>query len=250
MRITKKIIWIWLLLFLPFFCFKLYKQYKANEKYEKLYSGTINWYVGSKFSLDKFIDSSGADAKIEVNKSDLTVIDFWFKDCPPCLRDMHRYSKLIRDKEQQIHVVSVCVNRYDLWKPLLRSQDERFAMLSLQMPNWKHLVLKSNEDPQLRNDIPMDNSQLLENTFQSHKFPLYLVLDRNGIIKATPTFLSKYIELELLHRNPFLYYLTDSNTWTTDSYFIPSTFVEYSGYFWIIAILVLSISHFRRRSNR
>src|SRR5215831_12024924 len=106
MKIAKRIIWIWLLLFLPFFSFKLYKLYRTNENYEKVYSSAINWYVGSKFLLDKFIDSSGADAKIDVRRSDITVIDFWFKDCPPCLKDMNRYSKLIQGREKQIQVIT------------------------------------------------------------------------------------------------------------------------------------------------
>jgi thiol-disulfide isomerase/thioredoxin len=249
MRIATKVIWVWLFLFLPFLCFKLYRQFKANEKYEKLYSSAINMYVGSKFSLDNFLDSSGADTKIDVSHPDITVVDFWFKDCPPCLKDMKHYSRLIQGRDKQIQVVSICINRYDIWKPLLHSRGKRFAMLSESISNWRHLVLKSNEDPQLHNDVPTDNAQLLENTFQSNKFPMYFVLDKNGIIKATPVYLTKYIELNLLKQDPLWYFLTDSDTWTRDTYFVPSAFVEYSGYFWIAAILLSSALRFRRKNN-
>jgi hypothetical protein len=122
-------------------------------------------------------------------------------------------------------------------------------VLSKQVPNWKHLVLKSSEDPRLRNEIPGDNVRLLENTFQSTNMPMYFVLEKSGIIKATPFSLSKYLELEVLNRNPFWYFLTNPTTWTTNYFFVPSAFIEYSGYFWIATILLLSAFRLRSKHN-
>ena len=241
MRITKTIIWLWLLFFLPFFVFKLYNRYKTNEEYEKSYSNVVSWYIGSKFPVDNLLDSSGAVAKIDVSKSEKTVVDFWSRDCPPCLKDMHHYSKLIQRRDKEISVYTVNINRYDIWKPLLHSSTKPFSILSRPVSNWRHLVLKSNEDPKLNNPVPNDNASLLQNTFQTGNLPMYFVLDKNGIIKATPFSLSKYIELEILKRNPFWYFLTTPTTWTADYFFIPSAFVEYSGYFWITIILILSV---------
>lgn len=247
MKISTRIIWIWLLLFLPFLSFKLFRLYIENEKHEKQYSSSLDIYTGSKFALDHFVDSNGADTKIDLSKSDITVVDFWFKDCPPCLDDMKSYSKLIQGKEKQINVVTVCVNRFDIWKALLDSSDERFIMFSMPVSNWKHLVLKSTEDPKLKNEIPAKNLLLLDSSFHTTSFPMYFVLDKNGTIIAAPFSLSKYIELEILKRNSFLYFLKKSNTWSADLYFIPLAFVEYSGFFWIFTILTLSLVHALRK---
>lgn len=247
MRITKSIIWTWLILFLPFFTFKLYSRYRANKQYEKVYSSPVSGYIGSKFSLQNFVDSSGTDAQIDFSKSEITVVDFWFKDCPPCIEDMQHYSQLIEGRDRKIIIFTVCINRFDLWKTLLHSSVKPFLMLSKQVPNWKHLVLKSSENQKLNNAVPAENLRLLQNTFQSTNFPMYLVLDNNGVIKATPFSLSKYIELDILRHNPFWYFLTKENIWTADYFFVPTAFVKYSGYFWIATILLLLISQFRNK---
>ena len=245
MKITRTIIWTWLVLFLPFFTFKLYKSFQENEKYENAYNGFLSNYIGSKFTLKNFVNSSGQDASIDVSNSKMTVVDFWFKECPPCLTDMKHYSELIQGREKQINVFTISINRYDIWKPLLHSSKMSFSMLSKPIPNWTHLALKSNEDPKLGNSIPAENLALLQNTFQSTNFPMYFVLDRNGIIKATPFSLSKYIELNVLEGDPFWYFFTDRATWTADYSFVPTAFVEYSGYFWIATILLLITSRLR-----
>ncbi|RYE27138.1 MAG: hypothetical protein EOP45_02185 [Sphingobacteriaceae bacterium] len=130
---------------------------------------------------------------------------------------------------------------------MLHSSARPFLMLSKQVPNWKHLVLKSGENPKLNNSVPAENLRLLQNTFQSTNFPMYFVLDNNGVIKATPVSLSKYIEVDILRHNPFWYFLTKEKIWTADYFFVQSAFVEYSGYFWIATVLFLLISQFRNK---
>ncbi|RYE27137.1 MAG: hypothetical protein EOP45_02180 [Sphingobacteriaceae bacterium] len=99
MRITRNIILTWLILFLPFFTFKLYSKYSTNKQYEKGYSNSVSGYIGSKFPLQNFVDSSGRGAQIDLSKSEITVVDFWFKDCPPCIEDMQHYSQLIKGRD-------------------------------------------------------------------------------------------------------------------------------------------------------
>jgi hypothetical protein len=52
-----------------------------------------------------------------------------------------------------------------------------------------------------------------------------------------------------LKRNPFWYFLTNDTTWTADYFFVPSAFVEYSGYFWIATILLLSALRLRSKTT-
>jgi thiol-disulfide isomerase/thioredoxin len=196
------------------------------------------------------VDSSGKEVKLDLSKSNITVIDFWFNTCPPCIEDMNRFSKLIKGKDESIRVISASINNFNLWRGLFSSSDKRFSVLSETVANWTHVVLKSNEDPALKNSIPSDNLELLERSFQSHSFPMYFVLDKNGIIKETPFSLSKYIEVKTLERHPFSYFLTNRKTWTTDYFLVPFSFLTYSVCFWIIACLVLWLLSARKKAPR
>lgn len=175
MTITKRIIQIWLILFIPFLGVKIINMYNTSKKAEQL--RIINDYIGSKFSIDNFIDLNGNIAEIEPNKSEITIIDFWHKDCPPCIREMKEFKDLLTNRENQVSIVSVSINNYNLWKQLFNSKNKTFSFLSDSIPNWKHLVLKSNKDPKLNNTIPSDNIQTLSKHYQTNSFPTYLVLD-------------------------------------------------------------------------
>jgi len=247
MKISRKIIIAWFILFIPFFSFEVYLLYNAEDKYEAQYRQGISGYIGSEFKIDNFIDSARRDTKINLTKSKITVVDFWFSECPPCLEDMKKFSKLIVGKEKEVNVISVSVNNFNLWRGLFNSSDKRFSFLSNPVSNWKNLVLNSKEDLSLRNDMPMDNTRLLQDNFQSLSFPMCFVLDKNGIIRATPFSVSKYLEIEVFKQNKFLYFLLNKGTWTANYYLIPFSFVEYSGYFWIIIIIGLGLLRFKEK---
>jgi len=249
MKIPNLVIKIWFVLFIPFLFFKLHDKYIEHEKYKAQYSRNIRQYVGSKFSIDNFINISGVPVKLDLSKSEMTVIDFWFNACPPCIADIKKYSTLIKGKEKKISVVTVSINSYKLWRNLFKNK--RFEFLSDSVNNLTHLVLKSAEASELNNDIPGDNHQLLQNTFQSTKFPMYFVLDKKGTIVATPFSLSEYLSVDIPKKNRFIYFLTNKETWSTDYLFIPLAFVEFSGFYWIIInffLLLIPIASFYKEN--
>jgi thiol-disulfide isomerase/thioredoxin len=235
MKISKQIILFWFILFVPFLAYKIYSRFKQNEVYKQVYSGIKRGYVGSKFRIDNFKDTSGNISKIDTKKTNITIVDFWFKECPPCLADMKTFSPLLNKLESKVSVVSISVNNYSLWKSLFNSNDERFEMFHHIPQNWKHLVLNSSESLALNNEVPSDNIQLIQNTFQTTNFPMYFVLDSSNTIIASPFSLTEYLTVDLLKKqNRFTYYLSQKETWSADKWFIPLAFVEFSGFYWIV----------------
>ena len=249
MKISKKIILFWFVLFVPFLGYKLYNRYKENEDYKERYTSTRKWYVGGKFLLDNFKDSSGHLTKIDTKKSPITIIDFWYNSCPPCIADMKSFSPILKKLGSQVSVVSISVNNFSLWHSLLNSKDQQFDMF-LHLPNnWKHLVLNSNESEKLHNDVPADNIETIQNAFQTTNFPMYFVLDTAKTIIAAPFSLSEYLTVDLLKKqNRFTYFLTQRETWNTDYWFIPLAFVQFSGFYWIGINMLFLLTYLRKKN--
>ena len=82
----QKIIQVWFILFTPFFALKLYRLYNTNNNFEEQYNKTRKMYKGSKFRIDKYVDTSRNIAKLDLNKSEFTVVDFWFSEYRPVLK--------------------------------------------------------------------------------------------------------------------------------------------------------------------
>lgn len=227
---------IWLILFIPFLCVNIVFMYNASKKVEQ--NRSINNYIGSKFSIDNFLDLNGNSTKLDFSKSKITIVDFWQRDCPPCLREMKEFKSLLKSRENSVSIISVSINSYKIWRPLFSSEKPAFSFLGDSIVNWKHLVLKSNIDPRLNNIIPADNIQELLNKYQTNTFPAYFVMNNTGTIIATPASLVEYLKVEVLHQNKYLVFITNKGTWAGAYIWIPKLLVEYSGYFWILLMLV------------
>jgi hypothetical protein len=119
----------------------------------------------------------------------------------------------------------------------------------LHLPkNWNHLVLNSTESEKLNNDVPIDNIQTIQNTFQITGFPMYFVLDTSKTIIATPLSLSEYLTVDLLKkRSRFTHFLTQKETWNSDRWFIPISFVEFSGFYWIGVNVLFLLTYLRKK---
>ena len=149
--------------------------------------------IGEKFQVDNIIDSSGGLIKLEFSKSEITIIDFWFSDCKPCLKEMKQFEKILLGKEKKVTVISISINRFSLWKKILAEHNVRFSFLSGSAPNWKHYNLQSMIDEKLKNDIPKDNIDELIKKFNVTFYPAFFVVDKDGIIKSRPVSAVDYI---------------------------------------------------------
>ena len=150
--------------------------------------------IGKPFIGLSLIDTAAADQAIGFNQAALTIVDFWFGDCPPCLDEMQDFDRLLKKQNDSVQIVSVSINSLANWKSLFYSDKKRYRFLKTFNPNWKHYALKSNEDPRLRNDIASDNHEFILTQFNTHSYPVYFVVNRQGIVVETPASAVDYLE--------------------------------------------------------
>jgi peroxiredoxin len=169
----------------------------GKEKRKDKAIESLNKNIGEKFIVDNFIDTSGEEIKLDYTQSDITVIDFWFNDCPPCNEEMSQFRDLIKGKDKKITIISISVSSYEFWKKLFIEKTTRYAFLTTSIPNWQHVNLKSNDDPRLKHSISSDRLNELTTKLNVTFFPAYFVLDKNGVIKARPISAVEYIKQKL-----------------------------------------------------
>ena len=142
--------------------------------------------IGETFALDDLVDSSGNQVTLNFSNSEFTLIDFWFTECPPCIKEMQQFEELLNGKETKVKVVSVSINQPWYWTQALHGDQPRLAFLKTRVSNWEQVVLKTKDDPKLRNSISADRAKSLEETYGVSSYPAYFVLDRNGRILQRP----------------------------------------------------------------
>ncbi len=153
--------------------------------------------VGIKFDLENFIDTNGKSIKIDFTKSDITIIDFWIDECPPCNAEMRQFEDLIKGRDKQITIISISLSGFEFWKQLFTEKKSRYSFLTTSLPNWQHLNLKSSDDPKLKHQISEDRLNELTSKLDVTFFPAYFVINKDGIIKARPISAVEYIKEKL-----------------------------------------------------
>ena len=188
------------LLFYSLFALIISSIYGCNEGTEKGKEGlelkkkSLQTKVGEKFVVGNIIDSSGRVVQLDFTQSDITIIDFWFNECPPCVDEMKQFENLLKGKEKRLNVVSISINGYGLWKSILEKPFGRFSFLSNNVNNWKHYNLQSLEDERLKNNVPMDSQEQLQRDLNVTFYPAYFILDRSGVILSRPVSAVDYIK--------------------------------------------------------
>jgi len=169
----------------------------GKEKRKEKAIESLNENIGEKFNIENFIDTSGAQVKLDFTRSDITIVDFWFNDCPPCNEEMSQFEDLIKGKDKKITIISISVSGYEFWKKLFIDKNTRYTFLTTSIPNWQHLNLRSNDDPRLKHAISSDRLNELTTKLHVSFFPAYFVIAKDGIIKARPISAVEYIKQEL-----------------------------------------------------
>ena len=176
------------LLFLIFGCQSNLDSKKFNKQKKSLTD-----HIGEKFEISNILDSAGNKIKLDFSKSDLTIIDFWFNDCPPCISEMNQFATELSGKNKRISVISISINQFWLWKKTLKEHTGRFEFLDNSLSNWTQYVLETRDDEKLKNDISVDRLLDLQKAYNVTFFPAYFVVDRNGMIQERPVSAVDYI---------------------------------------------------------
>lgn len=169
------------------------KSDQISDKEKQIQVEFINENIGERFDISQFTDTSGKAVEIDFGISDITIIDFWMNECPPCNKEMSQFKKLIEGKEKEITIISISVSSYNVWKELFTGKSERYSFLTTEIANWKHLNLKSAENIKLKNSISTDRLDEIGKKLSVSFFPSYFVLDKKGKIIARPISAVEYI---------------------------------------------------------
>lgn len=243
MIITRRVIKFWIIFFFPFLIFNYWRTYLFDRQYAIAYSAPLKKHIGKKFDLTNFLDSNGNPAQLDFTASEFTIIDFWFSECGPCLKDMKRFKNLIAGKDKEIRIISISVNNEIEWKKALK----KFSFLSNPVSNWQHLLMISGGDPDLQNKISGKNVIALNDRFESTSFPMYFVLDKTGTIKATPFSAADFLSDKFSKQGSVFRFLTNRGNWDRLWPVAFKSLIQSSGYYWILLMIISAVSYFRTR---
>ena len=236
---SKKKIRIFILFLISILTIEVFVLYYLSNSFNSRKTQLLSSHIGEKFEIDNFLDIDGKPTKLDLKKSEVTIIDFWFDNCPSCISEMKQFESILSGIENSVSIISVSINNYSVWENTLTSQNPHFSFLRHDISNWKHVVLKSNEDARLANVIPGDNIALLTKKYNTNSFPTYFVLNNQGLITATPFSAVHYIKSKVLHQNSFMIFLADKNTWRPEVYVLTLLIVViFSSVFWIVSRII------------
>ena len=151
-------------------------------------------HIGEELKISAILDSTGNQVKLDFTKSDLTIVDFWFNDCPPCIKELTQFADVLVGKEKKISIISISINQPWLWYKTLKAHTGKFNFLENKLSNWTHYVLQTVDNEKLKNDISSDRLLELQKIYNVTFFPAYFVVDRNGKILARPESAVDYIK--------------------------------------------------------
>ncbi|MDP4239829.1 MAG: hypothetical protein Q8904_10220 [Bacteroidota bacterium] len=101
----------WILLFLPIAVASstiIYGLVKINDRY-------LNQNINKKLELNYVVDTLRNKVMLNFD-SKVTIIDFWFVGCAPCVSEMRQFNSLLKGKEKEISVFSISIDDADYWK--------------------------------------------------------------------------------------------------------------------------------------
>lgn len=150
--------------------------------------------IGNQFKIDNLIDTSSKPFTIDFTKSDITIIDFWINECPPCNAEMSQFADLIKGRDKQISIISISVSSFQFWNQLFADKSPRYSFLKASVSNWQHANLKSDADQTLKNLISVDRLSEITKKWNVTFFPSYFVVNKQGIILARPESAVEYLK--------------------------------------------------------
>ena len=195
-------------LFIPFIITVLFAFYKIKKVRIERKRSAVNKYIGEKFPRLPLVDSTGNTFTFDLSKSGITIIDFWYKSCPQCIAEMKQFEEVLKGRQEKVSIISISIDQYDDWKTLLSGKDQRFSFLGNAVSNWLHLLLKFDTD-----SAKLNNAEYLSAKLGVAGFPSFYVLNKEGVIIATPTSAVSYIKTEVGGQYNFILFLKSAATW-------------------------------------
>ncbi len=143
------------------------------EKESKQIIEKSNKLLGTTFPAFKLKDITGKLMTQNDLKGQVTVVNFWFTGCKPCISEMPDLNKLT-EKYKSVNFVAFTFEEMDVVKKFLLKHDFKYT----QLPNAKDLI----------------------SALGINIFPTHMILDRDGVVISVETGAGNdiYVKLESL----------------------------------------------------
>src|SRR6476620_9642039 len=131
------------------------------------------------FPIDYVLDSRGERVNLKSIKNKVVIYDFWFKDCPECLIQLNKVSRILDHLVDSVTIVSVCINRPDIFRDKIIGNFKRYPFMSVNGDKLLFTVMDSKESSKLGNDIPIENLNIIGNYVGSNTFPVCIISENS-----------------------------------------------------------------------
>ena len=190
-------------LFIPFLLVSLYSLFLVKKLRSQKRRAAIDVQVGKKFPFNYGIDTSGIRVPLDFAQSPITIIDFWFKNCPECIEEMMHFENAIKSAAQPVNIISMSIDKFPVWKQAFDTNNIRLAFLSRSVPGWKHLMVPTDST------LNKSGTQIVAEKLPVTGYPSYFVLDKTGNIIATPSSAVAYLKAKPENQHEFYSFLTN-----------------------------------------
>ena len=168
-------------------------------------------------------------------ESKITIIDFWFVGCAPCVSEMRQFDSLLKGREKEISVISISIDDAKYWKT------PNSPFLTKTVDNWKFYTLDTKVLP--------DKNKYLRDLFNIKYFPSYIVVDNKGKIVEVPGSAVDYIKENYCYKNWILYFWSE-RLFTKDYILFQVMFIPYTILFWLTILIGLIIKKRKRKEKK
>lgn len=228
-----KIAIIWFLLFIPIVITIMWLILNEYQNKQNEHLSSLRNHLGEKIEINNLITLEGEKVNLEFN-TEITVVDFWFRGCKPCLEEMKQFKPLISGFEEEITIASISIEDEHVWKPLFE-KNSNFPFLVERLSNWNHYI--SADTIYEHNEygvVTSNGSRFLLEKYGIKSFPCYMVLDNDGILIDTPASAVDFIKQIVENQNEFETYWSKRITSKKYQRLFVLLFIAYSFTFWLV----------------
>ena len=207
-----------ILLFLPIlltFTTIIYGFIKINDSY-------LNQNINKKLELNYIVDTLGNNVKLNFD-NEITIIDFWFVGCSPCISEMRQFPSLLKGREKELTIYSISIDDSKYWKA------PNSPFLNNTAINWKFYALDSKSLP--------DKKIYLYDLFNFKFFPSYIVVNKKGDIIEIPASAVTYIKENYCYKNWILYFWSEV-VFDKSLVFLTVMFIPYTILYWLTIFII------------
>jgi len=239
MKRTIKLFIFWILIYIPIAIF-LVVFVSFNQKHDNTPNKYINIqkFVGARLVFNNLLDRENNEVGLKTSVA-ITLIDFWYGGCAPCLKEMKEFNSLISGMGEKINIVSISIDGTGAWNSLFQ-KDSPIPFLKEETLNWKHFNLIDSTFLTANNKLIAKGSGLdFTKELGLTSFPSYLVLDNTGVLVDLPNSGVVYIKKKLYNQSDFrIFWTTPQNRDILKKMFL-GAFVFYSLIYWLIILILI-----------